>query len=60
MKIATSINKNLDRIPRRFDDIQKEIQMEKVKQYFKQKQPELKEGTYKIGDVLGKVLDKVV
>ena len=41
MGIATSAYENLNRIPTRFDDIQKEIKMEKVKQYFEQKQPKL-------------------
>ncbi len=60
MGIATFAYENLNRIPTRFDDIQKEIKMEKVKQYFEQKQPKLEKGTYLLGDVLGKVFDKVV
>lgn len=60
MGIATSVYKNFNRIPTRFDDVQKEIKMQKAKQYFEQKQPKLKERTYLLGDVLGKVFDKVV
>lgn len=59
MKIVASVNKNLNKIPTRFDDIQKEIKMEKVKKYFEQKQPKVKEGTYLLGDVIGKVFDKL-
>lgn len=60
MGIATSVYENLNRIPTRFDDIQKKIKMGKVKQYFEQKQPKVKEGTYLLGDVIGKSLDKIV
>ena len=60
MKIASSISKNIDRIPTRFDDIIKDIQSEKIKRYFDQKSPEIKQGSYIIGNVFGKILDKVV
>lgn len=60
MNIATVNKKNFDKIPTRFDDIQKEIKMEKMKKYFEQKTPEIKQGKYLIGDVFGKILDKVV
>ncbi len=60
MKIANSINKNMGRIPTRFDDIMKDIQSEKIKKYFDQKPPEIKQGSYIIGNVFGKILDKVV
>lgn len=60
MKIANSINKNMGRIPTHFDDIMKDIQSEKIKKYFDQKPPEIKQGSYIIGNVFGKILDKVV
>ena len=60
MKIANSINKNMGRIPTRFDDIMKDIQSEKIKKYFDPKPPEIKQGSYIIGNVFGKILDKVV
>ena len=60
MKLA----KDFDRIPTRYDAIQKEIREARLKQYFEQKIPKVKEGTYKLGDVfsdaLGKILDKTV
>lgn len=60
MNITTVNKKFFDKIPTRFDDIQKEIQIDKMKKYFYQKTPEVKQGNYIIGDVFGKILDKVV
>lgn len=60
MDIATLTPKIIDKIPTRFNDIQKEIQIEKMKKYFEQKTPEIKQGNYIIGDIFGKILNKVV
>lgn len=61
MKISTITKNHLNKIPTRFDDIQQEIKMQKINQYFNQK-PNIKiqEGTYKIGDRIGKTLNKIV
>lgn len=59
MKITTITKNLLNKVPTRFDDIQKEIKMVKINQYFNQKpNMQIKEGTYKIGDVIGKPLTK--
>ena len=61
MKITTITKNHLNKVPTRFDDIQKEIKMVKINQYFNQKpNMQIKEGTYKIGDVIGKNLNKIV
>lgn len=60
MKFTSIIQSNFDKIPTRFDDIQKEIQIEKMKKYFEQKTPEIKQGNYFLGDVCGKIFNKVV
>ena len=49
MKITTITKNHLNKAPTRFDDIQKEIKMVKINQYFNQKpNMQIKEGTYKI------------
>lgn len=50
------------RIPTRFDDIQKEILLDKVKGYFAQKAASdaVAGKTYKLGDVIGGKLDSIV
>lgn len=61
MKITTITKNHLNKVPTRFDDIQKEIKMVKINQYFNQKpNMQIKEGTYEIGDVIGKTLNKIV
>ena len=60
MEITNFINTNFNKIPTRFDDIKKDIQKAKMDKYFHQKVPKLKEGTYIIGDLFGKVLNKVI
>ena len=63
-KIIMKLSPDFSGIPTRYDDILKEIREAKLKQYYNQKAPVVKEGTYKLGDVfgdvLGKVLDKTV
>ncbi len=56
MKLA----KDFDRIPTLYDDITKEIMEAKFKKYYEQQTRKVKEGTYKLGDVLGDVLGKVL
>lgn len=50
------------KIPTRFDDIQKEIHFDKMKDYYVQaKVPQVEQGsTFKLGDVLGDKLNKIV
>ncbi len=61
MKITTITQNHLTKVPTRFDDIQKEIKMEKIAKYFNQKpNTQIKEGSYKIEDVLGKTLNQIV
>lgn len=50
------------RIPTRFDDIQKEILMDRVKDYFQQKSPVDVTGqtTYRLGDVIGEKLNEII
>lgn len=60
MKITKIAQNNFNKFPTRFDDIQKEIEAEKLKGYFVQKpKVEIKQGTYLMGEVLGKVLNKI-
>ena len=60
MKINNSNLNNFEKIPTLYDDIIKEIKMEKIKKYYQQKPPETKQGTYVLGDVLGNILDKII
>ena len=48
-----------DYIPTRYDDIQEEIRLAKLKDYFEQQKP-IEVKSYKLGDLLGNKLDKVV
>ncbi|MBR5555109.1 hypothetical protein IKU74_03745 [bacterium] len=50
------------KIPTRFDDIQKEIHFDKMKDYYVQaKVPQVEQGsTFKLGDVLGDKLNKIL
>lgn len=50
------------RIPTRFDDIQKEILFDKMKDYYTStKTPQVEQGsTFKLGDVIGDKLNKIV
>lgn len=54
------ITPNFDRIPTHYDDVMKEIREAEFRKYFNQKTPKVKEGTYKLGDVFGDVLAKVL
>lgn len=47
-----------DKIPTRYDDIQKDILEARLKKYYNQKSPKIKEGTYKLGEVCSNVLGK--
>ena len=51
-----------DYIPTRFDDIQKEILLDRFKEYYAQKAPTggLENSTFKLGDVIGNKLDKII
>ena len=60
MTIKASDLKPFQKIPTFYDDITKEIQAEKIKKYIAQKPLKIKQGSYLIGDVFGKMLDKVV
>ena len=61
MNIMTITKSHQNKVPTRYDDIQKEIKMQKIYQYFNQKPNiQIKKGTYQIGDILGEKLNKIV
>lgn len=60
-----NVNYNEIKIPTRFDDIQKEIITERMKncvEAYKKYIPQINEAsiTYKLGDVIGKKLNKII
>lgn len=60
-----NVNYNEIKIPTRFDDIQKEIIAERMKncvEAYKKYIPQINEPniTYKLGDVIGKKLSKII
>lgn len=58
------VKNNLNRIPTRYDDIMKEIMEEKLKaalrEHAKYSSPTTDGTTYKLGDVIGEKLNKII